>query len=220
MTATPGQANIKSVFVTLPKLLPSRLTTLQKACLAKTFEQSPKACLAESPGAEVGTASAVTPVLPNVMTGPAILVSHAGEEFPSLELVLEADGIQVIVEGKTHISKGITTTNFATTPDVPVSSITVNLPTGPHSALTTEQLNTNLCTAKLVMPTKITGQNGVVVEQNTVIAPTGCGVQIKSHKIVGNNVVLTLQTYAAGRITGSGPGCQPSARRWAPRASR
>ena len=64
------------------------------------------------------------------MKGPAFLVSHCGEAFPSLELVLEADGVRVILEGKTNIKKGITTTNFATTPDVPVSSITVNLPLG------------------------------------------------------------------------------------------
>jgi hypothetical protein len=89
---------------------------------------------------------------------------------------------------------------------VPVSSITVNLPLGPHSALTTLNLNTNLCTAKLLMPTIITGQNGKQNKYNTVIAPTGCGVQIVGHKVVGNTAYLTIRTYAAGRISGSGKG--------------
>jgi hypothetical protein len=204
LTQGPGQANIKSVLVTLPKLLPSRLTTLQKACLAKTFEENPLSCAKVSPGSEVGTATAATPLLPVVMKGPAFLVSHAGEEFPSLELVLEGDGVRTIVEGKTNIKNGITTTNFEATPDVPVSSITVNLPVGPHSALTTEQINTNLCTAKLVMPTIITGQNGKQLKQNIVIAPSGCGVQVVGHKVVGNTAYLTIETYAAGRISGSG----------------
>jgi hypothetical protein len=202
----PGQANVKSVLVTLPKALPSRLTTLQKACLAKVFEANPYNCTKESPGSEVGTATAVTPTLPGVMKGPAYLVSHGGEAFPSLELVLESNGVRVIVEGKTNIKNGITTTNFESTPDVPVSSITVNLPVGPHSALTTERLNTNLCTAKLVEATKIVGQNGKEFKQNTVIAPTGCGVQIVGHKIVGNTAYLTIKTFAAGRISGSGSG--------------
>ena len=206
LTQPGGQSNIKSVFVTLPKALPSRLTTLQKACLAKTFEENPLSCAKVSPGSEVGTATAVTPVLPVVMKGPAFLVSHSGEEFPSLELVLEGDGVRTIVEGKTHIKNGITTTNFEATPDVPVSSITVNLPLGPHSALTTENLNTNLCTAKLLMPTIITGQNGKQNKYSTVIAPTGCGVQIVGHKVVGNTAYLTIRTYAAGRISGSGKG--------------
>ncbi len=140
------------------------------------------------------------------MTGPAYLVSHGGEAFPDLELVLEADGVRVIVDGKTDIKKGITTTNFKSTPDVPVSSVTVNLPLGPHSALTTEKLSTNLCTAKLVMPTTITGQNGKVVKQNTIIAPTGCGVQILRHRIVGNTLLLTVETYSAGRVSASGSG--------------
>ncbi len=206
LTMPGGNANMKSVFVTLPKQLPSRLTTLQKACLAKVFEANPLNCKKESPGSEVGTATAVTPVLRVPMKGPAFLVSHAGESFPSLELVLEGEGVRVIVEGKTDIKKGITTTNFASTPDVPVSSITVNLPLGPHSALTTENLNTNLCTAKLTMPTILTGQNGKVVKQNTTIKPTGCGVQIVGHKVAGNTLYLTLETYAAGRISGSGKG--------------
>ncbi|MGO9763048.1 MAG: hypothetical protein ACLP1Q_17490 [Solirubrobacteraceae bacterium] len=206
ITMAPGQSNIKSVFVTLPKALPSRLTTLQKACLAKTFEENPLSCAKVSPGSEVGTAEAVTPVLPAVMKGPAFLVSHGGEEFPALELVLEADGVRVIVEGKTNIKKGITTTNFESTPDVPVSSVTVNLPLGPHSALATESLRTNLCTAKLVMPTIITGQNGKQIKQNTIIAPTGCGVQIVGHRVIGNTAYLTIETYSAGRISGSGPG--------------
>jgi hypothetical protein len=206
MTQVPGQANVKSVLVTLPKALPSRLTTLQKACLAKTFEENPLNCPKVSPGSEVGTATAITPTLPVPMKGPAILVSHSGEEFPSLELVLEGDGVRVIVEGKTNIKKGITTTNFESAPDVPVSSITVNLPLGPHSALAKERVTTNLCTAKLVMPTVITGQNGKQVKQNTIIAPTSCGVQIVGHKVVGNTAYLTVRTYAAGRISGSGSG--------------
>jgi hypothetical protein len=204
ITQPGGQANIKSVFVQLPKQLPSRLTTLNKACLLKTFEANPLGCNKE---ADVGTVTAVTPTLPDVMKGIAVLVSHAGEEFPSLELVLEADGVRVIVEGKTHISKGITTTNFAMTPDVPVSSITVSLGLGSFSALALERPGkTNLCTAKLVMPTTITGQNGVVTKQNTIISPTECGVQVLKHKVRGNTAYITLQTYGKGRVTITGNG--------------
>ncbi len=206
LTQTPGQAGVKSVLVTLPKQLPSRLTTLQKACLAALFEVNPSSCSKES---EVGTAEAVTPTLPGVLKGPAYLVSHGGEEFPSLELVLEGDGVRVILVGKTNIKKGITTTNFATTPDVPVSSVTVNLPLGPHSALAA---NGNLCAPTLVMPTVITGQNGKQIKQNTLISPTGCGVQIVGHKVVGNTAYLTIKTFAAGRISGGGPGLSTARR--------
>src|SRR5665213_1274146 len=40
-----GQTNIKSVMVQLPKQLPSRLTTLQKACPEATFAKNPYICL-------------------------------------------------------------------------------------------------------------------------------------------------------------------------------
>jgi hypothetical protein len=195
-----GQANLRSVLVTLPIALPSRLTTLQKACPEATFAANPFSCPS---GSFVGGARANTPFLKDKMKGPAILVSHGGAAFPDLDLVLEADGVRIIAVGNTDIKKGITTTNFATTPDAAVSSITVNLPTGPHSALAAHG---DLCTIPLVMPTTITGQNGVVVKQRTKIAVTGCGVRVVGHKVVGSTAFITVRTFSAGRISGSGSG--------------
>ena len=92
-----GQANIKSVLVQLPARLPSRLTTLQKACPEATFAANPLGCPAVS---RVGTASASTPLLPSKLTGPAFLVTHAQAAFPDLDLVLDANGVRSILEGK------------------------------------------------------------------------------------------------------------------------
>jgi hypothetical protein len=203
----PGQANIKSVKVQLPLQLPSRLTTLQKACPAATFEADPFHCPS---GSFVGGARANTPTLPGKLSGPAILVSHASAAFPDLDLVMEANGVRSILVGNTDIKKGITTTTFASTPDVPVSSITVNLPLGAHSALAA---NGNLCAKPLVMPTTITGQNGTVVKQNTKIAVADCGVRIVGHKVVGNTAFLTIQTFGAGRISGKGSNVATTFRR-------
>jgi hypothetical protein len=50
-------------------------------------------------------------------------------------------------------------------------------PAGPHSALTAyvpKREHLNLCKARLLMPTEITGQNGAVIKQTTKIALTGC----------------------------------------------
>ena len=198
LNEVPGDANVKSVKVQLPKALPSRLTTLQKACPAATFEADYRKC---PPGSFVGGARANTPTLPGKLQGPAILVSHAAEAFPDLDLVMEANGVRSVLVGNTDIKKGITTTTFASTPDVPVSSITVNLPIGAHSALAA---NGNLCANPLVMPTTMTGQNGTVVKQNTTIKVNTCGVRVVGHKVVGSNAYITVQTFAPGRISGKG----------------
>jgi hypothetical protein len=200
LNEVPGQANVRSVKVQLPKALPSRLTTLQKACPAATFEANYRNCPA---GSFVGGARANTPTLPGKLSGPAILVSHAAAAFPDLDLVMEANGVRAILVGNTDIKNGITTTTFASTPDVPVSSITVNLPIGPHSALAA---NGNLCANPLIMPTTMTGQNGTVVKQNTAIKVNTCGVRVVGHKVVHNTAYITVQTFAAGRISGKGSG--------------
>jgi hypothetical protein len=198
INAPAGQANFKSVTVQLPKQLPSRLTTLQKACPEATFAANPSNCPS---GSFVGGVRANTPVLPDKMKGPAILVSHGGQAFPDLDLILEADGVRVILVGNTNIKNGITTTKFAATPDVPVSSITVNLPIGSHSAVTAFG---NVCAQPLIMPTTMVAQNGLTIKQNTRISVPGCGVRIVGHKVIGNIAYLTVATPASGRISGSG----------------
>ncbi len=182
-TSTPAdnqassQANIASVKVELPKQLPSRLTTLQKACVAKVFEGNPASCPRAS---IVGTARVITPLLPVPLAGPAYFVSHGGEAFPSLIVVLQGYGVTVEVLGTTFISKrGITSTTFKAVPDVPFSTFELKLPEGPFSALAA---NGNLCTSKLVMPTLFTAQNGAVSKQSTKIALTGCPKAKKASK--------------------------------------
>ena len=167
-----SQSNIKNVKVDLPKQLPSRLTTLQKACPAKTFEVNPANCPVAS---IVGHTKAITPVLPVPLEGPAYFVSHAGEEFPSLITVLQGDNVTVDLVGSTFIDSktNITTSTFKEVPDVPIQSFELNLPRGKYSALAA---NGNLCKIKggLKMPTAFTGQNGAVLHQSTPINVTGC----------------------------------------------
>jgi hypothetical protein len=202
-----GNANVKSVMVQLPKQLPSRLTTLQQACPETTFNANPYTCPS---GSFVGGVRANTPTIGVKLKGPAILVSHGGRAFPDLDLLLEGEGVRVILVGNTDIKNEITTTTFASTPDVPVSSITVNLPIGSHSALTAN--GANLCRRTLIMPTTITAQNGVVVKQNTRIKLTNCPVRIASARALGHTAYVTVQTFAAGRISGKGPFLAPAFR--------
>jgi hypothetical protein len=199
ITQQPGEAHIHKVDVQLPLALPSRLTTLQKACLEAQFNANPAGC---PEGSNVGTATAVTPLLNEPLKGPAYLVSHGGAEFPDLEFVLQGQGITLILDGKTDIKKGITHSNFETIPDDPITSFHATFPEGPHSALAA---NLNLCnptetttthkhitrhtnghthhititikktTPKpLTSPTTITAQNGTTIKQNTKITVTEC----------------------------------------------
>ena len=162
-------ADIAKVKVELPKQLPSRLTTLQKACSSAQFEANPAACPAAS---KIGYAVVHTPLIPVPLQGPAIFVSHGDEGWPSLVLVLQGYGITIDLTGSTLIHNGITSTTFKTVPDQPFSSFELTLPEGPDSALTAIA---NLCTAKtLTMPTEFIGQNGAELEQTTKIAVTGC----------------------------------------------
>jgi hypothetical protein len=171
-----SQANIARVKVDLPKQLPSRLTTLQKACTAAQFEANPAGC---PPASKIGYAKAITPLIPVPLEGPAIFVSHGGEAFPSLIMVLQGYGVTVDLVGTTFISKaGITSSTFKTVPDAPVGSFEVTLPQGKFSALAA---NGNLCksASKLKMPTEFVAQNGAKINRSTKINVTGCP---KKHK--------------------------------------
>jgi hypothetical protein len=174
VTSATGQANIAKVAVSLPKALPSRLTTIQHACPAAVFESNPATC---DPRSLVGRVTARTPVLPVALSGPAYLVSHGGAAFPDLVVVLEGEGVRIDLVGNINIKGSITSSAFASIPDAPISSFELTLPQGSHSALTATlpaKAKGSLCGTSLVMPTTITGQNGALVKQSTKIAVSGC----------------------------------------------
>ncbi len=170
-----SQANVRRVKVSLPKQLPSRLKTLQKACTAAQFSTNPAGCPAAS---IVGHAVVHTPVLPTALEGPAYFVSNGGEAFPNLIMVLQGDNVTVQLVGDTFISKkGITTSTFNGVPDVPFSSFELTLPKGAYSALAGNlpaHASGSFCKQPLTMPTVFDAQNGMVIEQNTKVHVNGC----------------------------------------------
>jgi hypothetical protein len=169
-----SQSNIRYVKVDLPLQLPSRLGTLQRACVAAVFAANPANCPPES---IVGHATAVTPILPVPLTGPAYFVSNAGLKFPELVLVLQGYGVKIVLRGETLIKKGITSSTFKAVPDQPVTSFELTLPAGKYSALgvnVPEKDNYNLCGDTLTAPTAFIAQNGLEIHQTTPVAITGC----------------------------------------------
>jgi hypothetical protein len=168
-------ANIKQVKVELPKQLPSRLTTLQKACTAAQFNANPAGCPSAS---IVGHAKAITPILPVALEGPAYFVSNGGEAFPNLIIVLQGYGVRIDLVGDTFINHaGITSSTFKTVPDQPVTSFELTLPQGKFSALASNlpaSAKGSFCGQKLVMPTEFVAQNGAVIHQKTPVTATGC----------------------------------------------
>ena len=157
----------------IPKQLPSRLTTLQKACLAHVFETERANCPAAS---IIGHAIVHTPVLPVPLEGGVYFVSYGGAAFPDAVLVLNGYGVHIELHGNTLIEKGVTSATFRNTPDVPFESIEVTVPTGRYS-----EFGANLphegydfCGQKLVAPTLFKAQNGLEIHENTPVTVTGC----------------------------------------------
>jgi hypothetical protein len=198
------ESDIRYVKVELPGELPSRLTTLQKACTAKQFDANPAGCPTPS---VIGHAVVHTQLLPVPLEGPVYFVSNGGEAFPNLEMVLQGDGVTVDLIGDTLIKNGVTSTTFKTVPDQPFQTFEINLPEGPYSALAA---NGNLCkptvtkTVKkkvrvkthgktetitrklreqvattLTIPSEYIGQNGAPYDAKVPIKVTGCP---KAHK--------------------------------------
>ncbi|HTU80466.1 MAG TPA: hypothetical protein VMF09_17085 [Solirubrobacteraceae bacterium] len=170
----PGQANIAQLKLDLPKRTVPRLSTLQKACTVTVFDANPSSC---PPASVVGAATVLTPIVRQPLSGPVYVLSRGRGASPEIALVLQGEGVTVEVVGQTKVQDGVESVAFRSLPDAPISELDVLLDAGPHSLLAANlpaKLHGNMCARRLSMPTEITGQNGAVVKQTTVVSVSGC----------------------------------------------
>ena len=201
----PGEANIKSVSVQLPKVFSARGTTLALVCPDATFRADPATC---PPGSRVGKAEAVTPLLPEPISGPAYLVGVSGQ-LPTLEVILNAPAFVIGLTSAITLSDTGLTSTFGAVPDLPISRFTLDLPQGPTSALGT---NADLCAGALTLPATFTAHSAKEVKKTFPVTVTDCPVKIVKAKVKGTAAALSVRAPAAGRVTITGPGLRRATR--------
>ncbi|HEX5309193.1 MAG TPA: hypothetical protein VFW38_08965 [Solirubrobacteraceae bacterium] len=169
-----GQANLARLRIALPRALPTRLTALQSACRAAVFAADPAACPAAS---LVGIARAATPLISGQLAGPVYLIAHGRGQPPSPTIVLQGQGLRLDLSAGTTIERsGRTAIGFGSLPDLPLRSVELYLPRGPHSVLAPAGKLCSAATAAhtLALPVELAAHNGLVLHRTAAIAVRGC----------------------------------------------
>jgi hypothetical protein len=170
ITQSGGEANLRSVTVTLPTTLNARLGVLSRACSLAAFDAG--TCGA---GARVGTAVAVTPLLRDPLRGSAWFVKNPRRTLPDLMIALRGQ-VAIDLTGKVGVNPRTNqlTTRFDTIPDTPITKFTLRLVAGANGPLGTVM---NLCGATARRATAgigMRGQNGALLQLDQRLRIHGC----------------------------------------------
>jgi len=169
LNTNPGDANIKSVTVTLPRAFEIDQEHLGNIC--DRAELAKDQCKGKTP---IGTVKDETPLLEKPLQGPAYAVSGFGG-LPHVVFIL-AGQVTVMPQGEsTQISAGLKTV-IPTVPDVPIGHFAFTLYGGKQGYLANTR---NLCSSPVVSKVEIDGQNGKALSEQ-VKAKTAC--RAKRHK--------------------------------------
>ncbi|MBS1869461.1 MAG: hypothetical protein JSS99_07330 [Actinobacteria bacterium] len=165
-----GQANLRSVRVTLPGTINARLNTINDACTRAEFEHDISKCA----HAKAGTATAVTPLLNDPLRGNVYFVKN-GHGIPDLFVALRGQVSFDLIGRITIVDSTFLRTTFATAPDVPIRSFTLRLLGGP----TTASIGAfrNLCSPasrRARADLLYTAQNGKVLHVTPHLRVKGC----------------------------------------------
>ena len=165
LTAVPGEANISRVQVKLPKGELLDNAHIGTACTRPQFDTN--TCPA---GSKLGTVSVSTPLLSQPLTG-SIYLRASKHNLPDLALDLEG---QIDFETAARIDSvgGGLRATFENVPDVPFSSIKVDLVGGSKGLL---QNSETLCGRSKKATTRMAGQNGAQLNYQTPLQVTCAG---------------------------------------------
>jgi len=172
LNTNPGDANIKSVTVTLPKAFEIDQEHLGNLC--DRTELAADQCKGKTP---IGTVIDETPLLERPLAGPAYAVSGYGL-LPHVVFILGGQ-VTVVPQGEsTSVNGGELKTVIPTVPDVPIGHFALTLYGGAHGYLANTR---NLCSSPTVSTVEIDGQNGKSLSEH-VKAQTACKAKHKSKR--------------------------------------
>ncbi len=157
LSASPGEANIHRVSLTLP---PGEL--IDNAHIGSVCTRTAFAAGRCPPNSAIGDAEVTSPLLDNPLRGPVYLRSSS-HDLPDLALDL---GGQFQLEAAARIDRvhGLLRTTFPAIPDVPVSRVVVDLAGGSKGLL---QNSTSLCGTDRKATVSMKGQNGKSLREKT-----------------------------------------------------
>ena len=167
LTTRSGQANLSTAKVTLPLSLALDPKNSQHLCpyaVAQAVHGGAVGCPASS---IVGSASAVTALLSNPLSGPVDLVqgiriSHGQQirTLPSLLIPLRGQ-LALDLRATTSVnSAGKLVTTFSSIPDAPVSKFTLTISGGRRGLLVITGRGRNICSAPQVATATLGAQSG------------------------------------------------------------
>ncbi|MGA8746019.1 MAG: hypothetical protein WB507_09155 [Solirubrobacterales bacterium] len=174
LNATEGDANLKSVTVTLPKTFEIDQRHLGNLCSRSQLER--EHCAGRQP---IGTVIDETPLLEKPLEGPAYAVSgfaSGTNVLPHIAFILGGQVTIVPQAESSTISGGRLKTVVPVIPDAPIGHFRFTLLGGEHGYISNTE---SLCAGNSVIAVQLNGQNGKSLTQN-VKTKTAC--KAKKHK--------------------------------------
>src|SRR3954447_7033155 len=165
ITQGPGESASKSTKVTLPPVLSPNPAVLANVCSQADYGSD--SC---PPQSQVGTATAVTPLLADPLTGPVRLVENPGG-LPKVVVYLNGVFSTRLV-GDIALGAGGTTTTFSNLPDSPVTSLELAFAGGSGGQFTA---GADLCSTPVDISGEFLSQSGKTVTPSTRATVVGCG---------------------------------------------
>ncbi len=159
-----GEANIKSVKVTLPKAFAIDQRHLGNLCSKAQLEA--ESCAGRQ---AIGSVMTKTPLLDQPLKGPAYAVSGFGK-LPRLAFILDGQ-VRLVPQAQSKSVNGKLTTTVPTVPDAQIGYFRLDLLGGKKGYLVNTR---SLCKNAAMIKVHYKGQNGKTANQN-VKTETACG---------------------------------------------
>jgi hypothetical protein len=172
LRTAPGEANLRKVVVAMPK--EEFLDNKNIGSVCTRVQYAADACPANS---IYGSATAVTPLLDEPLSGPVYLRSSSGD-LPDLVVALKGQFDIDLVGQIDSTREGGLRTTFASVPDAPVSSFALNLLGGRKGLLINSK---SLCKEARKASVTMIGQSDARISRKVTLK-AGCGSKRKAKR--------------------------------------